>query len=75
MHGGPPYQRRSPDRLLLRGLGPAGVADDWRGCAGLPKGALGSTAASNLKPDAPGPGDSTVQPQAGEGTGEVQPIT
>jgi hypothetical protein len=38
-------------------------------------GALGFTAASNVKPDAPAPGDSTVRHQAGEATREVQPIT
>ena len=38
-------------------------------------GALGFTAASNVTPDASGPEHSTVGPQAGDVTREVQPIT
>ena len=38
-------------------------------------GALGFTAASNVKPDVPGQEASTVRPEVGEVSGEVQPIT
>jgi hypothetical protein len=37
-------------------------------------GALGFTAASNVKPDVPGQEACTVRPEVGEVSGEVQPI-
>jgi hypothetical protein len=38
-------------------------------------GALGFTAASNVKPDVPGQEPSTVRSEVGEVAGEVQPVT
>ena len=75
LHGGRADQRRSPGRLLRRRLGPAGVADGRRSCAVLSGRCAGLHCGVQREARRAGPEPSTVRPEVGEVSGEVQPIS